>query len=192
MTILGSKLAGAAHMAAPASPVSRPLTRTLAAGRRGELVMFAHLGQAWVELPGALAWEEVQIAARAELSAAKIELSIGTAELFEMKLARHTLARAVRSPADRGLPFGTLEEWGELDPDVINACWQTYGDVRERLDPMSLPLTDAERTAIEFALKKKDAALLRSFGISRLAAFMISTEDLQSTSQIPSSSSSDS
>jgi hypothetical protein len=190
-TILGSKIAGAASVVAPASPV-RALTRTLAAGRRGELVVLPHLGQAWVELPGAVAWEEVQITARRELAAAELELEITTAEVFEMKLARHTLARAVRDPNDHAVAFGTLEEWGELDPDVINSAWQVFGDVRERLDPMSLELSDNERATIEIAIKKKDGRLLRSFGITKLAIYMLSTDAPPPISQAPSSSNTES
>lgn len=191
-TILGNKLAGGAFVASPASPVSRPLTKITAAGRRGELVKLPHLGAAWVELPGAIAWEEVQIAARRELADAGLELTITTAELFEMKLARHTLAGAVRDPDERGVPFGTLDEWGALDPDVINSAWQVFGDVRERLDPMTHPLTDDELAAIDLALKKKDAPLLRSFGIARLALYMLSSAAPQTTSPSPSSSTSES
>ncbi len=187
-TLLGSKLAGAAHMATPASPVSAPLSKILAAGRRGELVTLPHLGRAWIELPGAIAWEEIQITARRELAAAELELTVATAELLEMKLARHTLARAVRSPDDHAAPFGTLEEWGELDPDVINTCWQTFGDVRERLDPLSASLTDDELVTIELALKKKDGPLLRSFGIGKLSRYMLSMADRPPILQTPSSS----
>ncbi len=154
--------------------------------------MIPHLGQAWVELPGAVVWEEVQITARRELAAAGLELEIGSAEVFEMKLARYTLARAVRDPNDHAAPFGTLEEWGELDPDVINTAWQVFGDVRERLDPMSLALDDAERIAIEIALKKKDGPLLRSFGITKLAIYMLTTAAPPSSSPRPSSSNTES
>lgn len=191
-TILGSKLAGAAHMAAPASPVSRPLTRVVAAGRRGELVTLPHLGQAWIELPGAVAWEELQIAVRNEFVAAKLELDITTSDLWELKRARHTLARAARDPADHAAAFGTLEEWGELDPDVVNACWTVFGDVRERLDPMASPLTAEERLGIELAIKKKDARLLRSYGTQKLSSYLASTDGPQSTSPPPSSSTTDS
>jgi hypothetical protein len=163
----------------------------LAAGRRGELVVLPHLGQAWIELPGALAWEETQIAARRELAAVELELTVGTAELLEMKLARHTLARSVRDPNDHAIPFGTLEEWGELDPDVINSTWQAFGDVRERLDPLSTPLSPADISMIDHANKKKDATLLRSFGIGKLSHYMLSTADRPPTSPLPSSSNSE-
>jgi hypothetical protein len=191
-TILGSKLAGAAPQAAPASSVSRPLTRTLASGRRGELVPLPFLGPAWIELPGAVAWEGIQIAARRELAEAGLEVEIGTADILELKLARHVLACAVRDPNDRTAPFGTLDEWGQLDADIINAAWQAFGDVRERLDPIAVGLTDDERTTIELGLKKKDGALLRSFGVAKLSSYLLSTAAPQSTSSTPSSPSTES
>lgn len=178
-------------MAAPASPVSRPLSKVIAAGRRGELVTLPHLGRAWIELPGAVAWETAQIDARRELAAAELELNMGTAELFEMKLARMTLSRAVRDPDAHAEAFGTLDEWGELDADIINACWQTFGDVRERLDPMAIALTEPELVAIDLAFKKKDARLLRSFGIAKLSLYMLVLAERQSSSPTPSLSTSE-
>jgi hypothetical protein len=193
MTRLGDiRDAIAAPSTASGISVPRPLTRALAGGRRGELVELPHLGKAWVELPGALAWEEAQAAARAEMTAAGLDLSMTTAELFEMKLARHTLARAVRHPDQHAEPFGTLAEWGEIDPDVINACWHAYGDVRERLDPVAVAVTPEETAAIDSAIRKKNGLLLRSFGIAKLSAFLLSTEDQPPTSPPPSSPSTES
>ncbi len=125
----------------------------------------------------------------AAMKAHGIELSVLTADRFEIERALRTLVRACRDPED-GRPAGSLEEWGKLDTDTINMCWQAYGDVRERLDPLGGSLDPAETELIELAVKKKDARLLRTFGIVKLSAWLASTDAPPSTSPTPSSSSS--
>ncbi len=192
-TILGNKLAGGALVAPPVSSVSATkLSRRIVAGRRGELVDLLALGRVFLELPGAVAWLEIEEQHRKAMGALFGELTIENAPLYELDHARRILAVAARDPDDRALAFGTIEEWGELDVDVINEAWQAFGDIRERLDPISQDLTSDDMVSISSAVKKKDAALLRTFGVAKLSAWLASMVDQPSTSQTPSSPNSDS
>jgi len=164
-----------------------PLERLMATGRRGELVELPGLGPAWLELLGARASQEVEAAVYAAMKEYGIELDAVTMIRFEIERAVRTLAIAAHDPDDHTKPFGTLAAWHLVDPTTINAAWSTYGDVRERLDPMSTPLTEDEVAAFEYAVKKKDARLLRSFGVVKLSAWLTSTAFPPSTSPTPSS-----
>ena len=175
---------------APEPPPKTPLERLLSGGRRGELVELPGLGPAWLELLGARASQEVEAAVYAAMKEYGIELDAVTMLRFEIERAVRTLAIAARDPEDRSKPFGTLAAWHQVDPTVINAAWSTYGDIKERLDPMATPLTDDEIAAFEYAVKKKDARILRSFGVVKLSAWLTSTAFQLSTSPTPSSSSS--
>lgn len=189
-TKLGQKIAAGGATQPAAGVSATALGRRLANGRRGETVDIPGLGPAYIELVGAVRWEELELEGLLALKARGLELELRTAEVFELSKARRTLAEAVRDPDDHSAPFGTLAEWGALDPLAINAAWQAYGDIRERLDPQSTPLTDEERLAIDLAVKKKDVELLRSYGVARLSAWLVTTGGPQSTSPTPSSSSS--
>lgn len=186
-TKLGQKLGAAASKAAAPEPT--PLARMIAGGRRGEEVELRFLGAARIEIIGASDFLEVEAEVHREMRDREIERSVATSAVWELERARRTLARAVRDPADRGRPFGTVEEWGQLDPDVLAEAWHVYGDVRERLDPVAA-LTDDDLLQFELALKKKDAALWRAFGIAKLSAWLASSDVRPSTSPTPSSSSS--
>lgn len=187
-TRLGSKLAAGATPLPAATSVSALGKRAAVAGRRSETVDLPELGRIRFELPGALAFIEIESEVLAALRARGLDLSIGTAGTAELDKAIRTLAVACRDP-ETGAPFGTLAEWGDLPVDVVNVAWQAYGDVRERLDPMSLPLSEEERIEIDLAVKKKDARLLRTYGVVRLSAWLATTADPPSTSPSPSSSS---
>jgi hypothetical protein len=186
-TRLGSKLAGGANVASPASSVSTKLSRQVTAGRRGEEVAIPVLGRAFMELPGAVTWTELEAANRARMLELFGALAIENAAQYELDFARRVLAVAARDPDDRALPFGTLEEWGALDVDVINLAWQVFGDVRERLDPLSRELSAEEGIAIQSAIKKKDALLLRTYGVVKLSIWLATTDALQSILLVPSS-----
>lgn len=160
------------------------------AGRRGEDVEIQGLGPVRIELLGMRETQEVESDTYQSMKHHGLEIDGVTAERYELERATRALARAVRDPADRTRAFGTLAEWEQLDNTLINAAWLAYGDVRERLDPLSVPATEAERTAIELAVKKNDAILLRSFGVVRLAGFMLSSAAPPSISPDPNSSSS--
>lgn len=194
-TRLGSKIAGGVSQSAPASPVSAPIKHVLAAGRRGEEVTIPVLGRMWIELPGARQWQEIEAAIRREMRRLEIgDLTSGditVAAAHQAELAMRVLAVAARDPDDHAKPFGTLEEWGELDNDLISIAWHAWGDVRDRLDPVSMPLTDEDMIAIGVAVKKKDGPSLRTYGVAKLSRWLVTTADLQSTSQAPSSPSLD-
>jgi len=192
-TRLGKKLAGADQQAAPASSISTNLKRITSAGRRGEEVNVPTLGRMFLEIPGARAWQEIEAAVACEMRRLEIgELSIMTAGKYEVEQAMRVLAVAARDPDDRAKSFGTIEEWGELDVDVLNLAWHAFGDVRERLDPVALPISAEDMVAIGVAVKKKDAPLLRTFGVVTLSAWLASMVDPPSTSPTPSSPSTDS
>lgn len=179
----------ATRAAAPAGKASTGLAK-LALGRRGETISIPGIGTVRVEILGAVESNEVEAEVYKALAALGLELTVVTAERYELERAWRTLARAVRDPADRGVAFGEPDEWAALDADMINAAWQTYGDVRERLDPLAQPLTEDEQLAIETAAKKGDGQLLRTFGLAKLSASYVSTVARLSTSPLPSSSSS--
>ena len=166
--------------------VSR-LKRTVLSGRRGELVTVPVIGEVWIELVGHATVNQIEAEVWEAMRALGLELNPITVPTFEAERAARTLARAVREgePDSRDVTIGTVEEWKSLDPDVINVAWQAYGDVRERLDPLGVVISDTERSELEFALKKKDARLLRSFGVVKLAHYLATTADPPSSSPSP-------
>lgn len=151
------------------------------------------LGRVWIELPGSREWQELEAAIRREMRRLEVgELALDTAAQYEAERALRVLAVAVRDPDRHEVAFGSLEEWGQLDNDLIIVSWHAFQDVRERLDPVATPLTPDEMIAIGVAVKKNDASLLRSFGVVKLSAWLASTGGPPSTSPTPSSPSSDS
>lgn len=181
----GGNPSPAAQSLPPPVPIPTHLSRFIA---RGEAVQLPLIGAAWIELLGA--WASNAVESEVARAIAALELTSATREAMQAELERavRTLARTVRDPEDHAKPLGTVDEWGALDPDVVSACWQTYGDVRERLDPLaSIDLTPDERLAVQVAIKKKDANLLRSFGIAKLSAYLLSTDVPPPSSPEPSS-----
>lgn len=101
---------------------------------------------------------------------------------FYSEFAVRSLAIAVRSPANLALALAPLDDWQELSDRQVNTLWARYQDLEAELDPLAkAELTTADFASILDAAKKKDAALLRSFGSPKLAAFAI-------TSAVPPSS----
>lgn len=168
-----------------------PLARVVG-GQRGEDVTLPGLGRARMELLGAAAWNEVKSATHREMERLGLPFDTVNVGAWELERAARTLAQAVRDPADASKPFGTLDEWRALDPQLINAAWQEHDNVCDRLDPLERPLTDDEMLAIEVAVKKKDGSLLKSFGLGKLCAWLVTTAVPLAISPPPSSSSSES
>lgn len=183
--------AESAAKAAKIVEVDRKLTE-LANVRRGETIEVPGLGRVRIELIGARAYQEIEADARRAMMTRGIELDHLTGTLYELERAVRTLAIVVRDPDDHTRPFGSLEEWETIDPDRILATWQAYGDVRERLDPVSQPLTADEAAEIEIAVKKKDVRVLRACGLRKLCLWLSTTDVPPSTSPTPKSSSGES
>jgi hypothetical protein len=92
---------------------------------------------------------------------------------------RH-LAIAVRDPIDASKPLDSLDEWRECDDDQIESLWSDYKDHRQRIDPLgngAAPLSDAEMSLIEDAVKKKELAVLMSFGSLKLASYLTTSAE---------------
>lgn len=187
-TPLSKKLAGAI-----ATPAKTPLAVALERGERGELVELPGLGQAWVRLLGADDSMDVEADVKRAMEDRGLAFSELTVLMWEAERAKQTLSRAVRSSEDRTRPFGTLAEWGQVDDPLITAAWQVYGDIRERLDPVaSETISESVRAQIRNAWVKKNRTLLRSFGVSELATFLVTTEFPPETSPTVTSSDGDS
>lgn len=185
-TKLGQRVNGA-----PVQSTTKLASR-IVGGRRGELRTVPWFGLVRVEILGVVESQEVEAAVYAEMRRLDLPLNHVTAERFELERARRTLASSFRDPDDRTLAYGSLEEWGALDSDVVIPAWHEYGDVRDRLNPIATALEEDERILIEAAIKKKQEELLRSFGTVKLSRFLVSMESQRSTSPPPSSQSGES
>ena len=114
-----------------------------------------------------------------------------TQDKYELAKAAHILAEAIRDddPTKRAdpPPLGTREQWGALSPEIIGAVWMDYCALRVKYDPLGddVRLTQAEHDGITDALKKKDGRALQSYGLPRLAAYLLITADRQSSSATP-------
>jgi hypothetical protein len=114
--------------------------------------------------------------------------SLGAHEQWQYELGLRLLAAAVRHPEDAELPLASVDEWRECDDDQIDALYTRLEDLRAEHDPLGAgELTREDVTAIIAAAKKKDAAVLMSFGSRKLALFAItSVEPLASSTTSPS------
>lgn len=100
------------------------------------------------------------------------------------EIAVRYLAVAVRDPKDERKPLASLDEWRECDDDQIESLWSEYRDMRERLDPLgdgNAMLSDSDLAMLESAVKKKESALLMSFGSRKLATFMLTSAERPAT-----------
>ncbi len=187
MSKLDDALRGRATPSGPAGDTA--LGRRFAAtSLRGELVEIPGLGPAWIELSP----HETNNTVEAEVFTAMAKLGLEPVALngltYEAERAVRTLARCVRDADDatHATPFGTVEQWGKLDSDLIAAAWGTYGDVRLRLDPVGADLlTDGDLAGIRRALEKKSAAALRSYGVAKLSRYLLTTAAPLETSRTP-------
>ena len=160
--------------AAPASSGTR-LGEILAAGPRGENdVDLGPLGRVRVDLIPVRDSQEVEAESYKAIEALGLMVSTLTADRFELERAYRTLSRAVRDPADRTKEIGTVEEWASLDSDVVAACWQAYGDVRQRLDPAPEAPTELELQNIAAAVARGDRRLVHSYGLVKVTEWAIS------------------
>lgn len=187
MTLLASKQAAAKAAPAPAKPETI-LARARAASPRGEYVEMPILGRVWVELAGELVVDEIEgevFAAMAALGLQPVPTNMLT---YDSRRTALTLAWAVRDPdsADHAVRAGTAQQWLEVDIDLLSACGQVYGDVRERLNPVgSSSLTDEEYEQIRLAHEKKNAAMLRTFGLASLSNYLATTDAPPASSPTP-------
>lgn len=193
MSQLGKKLGAVGSSKEPSA-----LARARASFQRGELVALPLLGPAWIELPGDAAVAEIESAVWATMAELKLQANSLTAFAFSACRAAHTLAWAVREAGNHDARFGTIEEWrGQTDPpidtDLLMACELVYADVRERLDPIGLTtLTKETSDEIRLAVEKKNLTYLRSFGVSTLSLWLLSSDVQLASSPIPTSSSGES
>lgn len=166
-----------------------PLRRLAVAGLRGEEVTLPILGRIYFELPGSREWQEIEAAVHREMKRLDFDdLRISANAIHhQTELALRVLAASAKDPNNHDQPFATLDEWGELDNDLVSIAWLAFGDVRERLDPVEFALTTDDMFAIQAAVKKKDKELLRSFGLKKLSLFAASMDDPPPTSPPPSS-----
>jgi hypothetical protein len=171
-TMLGRKLAG---QSTPARPDS-PLAQVLKLGPRGELVELPVLGPAWVQIITASDVTDIEAQVTRRMKERELEASAMTVLSWEAERAMLTLARSVRSADDRAAPFGTVDEWAQLDSDTLAACWTVYGDVRERLSVLADDLSPEVRAAIAVAHASGNKAALRSFGVNRIAQYLTSMD----------------
>lgn len=186
MTKLGQVVSNKAAGGTPPSPAASLLRRTFGVAR-GEVVDVPSFGRMYIELLGAVAAQEVESEVQREMTRLQLALDMRTEPRYELERAWRTLARAARDPDNHAALFGTVDEWGQLDETLISVAWSAYADVKERLDPLAGELTEDELVMINVALKKKDPALWRTFGLNTLSRWLASLDDRPSTSPPPSS-----
>lgn len=111
--------------------------------------------------------------------------ALGAGDEWTYELAIRVLAVAVRDPSNVGLALASLEDWRECDDSQIAALGKMYEDLEAELDPLgdnSAPLTEADHAAIVNAAKKKERAVLMSFGSRKLSAFLLTSADQPASS----------
>src|SRR5262245_10803649 len=128
MSLLADKKALAAAKATPVKLESL-LARARAQTPRGEFVEMPILGRVWVELVGEATADEIEGAVLSAMKADGLEPSALNALSYESCRTAFTLAYAVRNPANKDEAAGSIEEWRQLDIDVILACGLIYSDI---------------------------------------------------------------
>ena len=157
---------------------------------RGEDVTLPIFGSVYAEIIGHTKSNKVEADTLEAMTKARIPLTGGFAWSVDLERKARTLAFAIRDPDDHSKPFGDVDEWLDLDDDIIMACSLVYDDVRNRLDPLGAPTLTKERAAeIMDAFQKKSRTLLLSFGIAELSAWLLSGDVQLLISPTPSSSS---
>jgi hypothetical protein len=168
-------ITGSASTTPPTRAANSHLAAVLSISR-GEVVDLPVLGRARINLIGARRWQTFEAEVASELRRLEVDPTTARGILArEAELAMRVLSEAVRDPDDPSLPFGSLEEWGRLDNDVVSAAWLAFGDVRDRLEPAPTPLGDDEAAAIAHAVGARNDEVLRTFGATKLAQWMTST-----------------
>lgn len=191
MTKLGETLA--AQPATPAAKASRFMA-ALTSSRVLEPITIPQLGiTALMTVVGA----EPLLAIEADLARSMkqrgLEAGILNEGVWELERALRTLSQAVLDDSDPAHPpLGTLAEWGQVPKEIIADLWRMYADLCERHDPGEVALDEETIAALRDAVQKKNAPLLRSFGVRRLAAFLTTTDVQLSSSTTRGSSPGDS
>lgn len=180
---LAKKLAG---QAAP-PPAKSPLALVLERGPRGELVELPQLGAVWMQLIGHDDVQDVEALTMKRMAARGLEPLMLHALSYDAERAQLTLARAARDPGDHSKPFGSEEDWGKVDSDTLAAAWHHLADMRSRLSPLDVEMTQELQDAIVGAIVKKNGMLLRSFDVCTLASFLLSTAFPLASSPTPTS-----
>ncbi len=148
--------------------------------QRGRDVELPGLGRAFCQLVGQRDAERIDIEVLRMLAEHELSLDVVTVNRAESAKATRYLAVSMRDPDDHAKPFGSLEEWQELDEYIITAAWHAYGDVAEQLDPMTSDgITQQDMQTIRAAIAGKDWTLLRSFGVNTLSSYLLSTAEQQ-------------
>lgn len=181
-------------------PEASSLGKFLALGNRGTTATLPLLGEVWIELAGHDALNAAESGMLAEMKALGLDLMTVTAGAWETEKVRRVLASCVRDPKDHAKPFGTIEEWGKVDSDLLAACNHVYMDARAQLDPIGLAggaqgwgrIPEEIRLSIKAAIEKKSPILLLSFGVSTLANYLLTLEPPPEPSPIPPLSSGES
>jgi hypothetical protein len=99
---------------------------------------------------------------------------------FHEEIVTRTLATAIRC-TDVDAPLAPLEEWTLCADDQLDALWARYQDLAQSVDPIGRTLDESLVAAIRDAAKKKEVAILISYGSSALASYAITTADPPST-----------
>lgn len=112
--------------------------------------------------------------------------SIGLIEEYNNETAVRHLAIAVRDPDDPAKALHSLDAWRDgADEELIKAMWSRYLDLEAELDPNSDNdggLNDGDLAALDDAAKKKNVAILRSYGSRTLATYSTILAERLSTS----------
>lgn len=180
----------AAMKAAPAAVEKKVtlLARALAADPRGEFAIMPKLGRVWIELAGEAVVDRIESETIEAMRVLGIPQTPLNALTYDARRTALTLAWAVRDAdstnhADR---VGSVDEWLAVDIDLLSACGQVYGDVRERLNPVgSDTLTAEEFDQIRLAHEKKNAPMLRTFGLASLSNYLATTDAPPASSPTP-------
>jgi hypothetical protein len=160
---------------------------------RGEPRELPGYGEVWIQILGAEAMEEIEIATFKSMERAGIPYSPMHVGTWNLHRFRRVLAQAVRHSERHDEPFGSLADWGQEPEDAITNAITLYQDVRFKLDPASSPyLTDQQSADLMDAFKKKDFNTLKSYGAATLASWLVTGELRQSSSRPAASSSGDS
>lgn len=163
------------RLAVTNGPVSQ-LAARLATGVRGLDVDLPKLGKVHMQLLGHIDVQAVEAETHRAMTARGMQLDLINAQSYEAERAVRTLAIATRTVEDHGRAFGNLEEWLQIDSDLLVACWHAYGDVREQLDPIPATFDDDMAARIAGAVEKKNGAALRSCGAVMLSAYLLTTD----------------
>lgn len=115
----------------------------------------------------------------------EIDITVLTADDFNIELHIQSLARAMRDPEDperKRLLFGSADELrAAVTADERILLVDEYLEAQAACNPQPDSIPDELFKQIEGAIKKKDRALLSSIGSRTLVDYLISTECLLSS-----------